>query len=409
MHVLERFALGAGAKIDKPYIYESFFPCPYEKYIVFHPSMSAHKNYKHWQEVINILNPLLENEGIKIVQVGPAGKRDGNKQIKTKVYNGTVNLTGQTTISNAAFLVKNSLLSLGFDGFISQIAGHYNKKVVSLYSHVLKSHKKPFWGDEENQILIEPDREGRKPSYHVQDKYNDISKVCPFYISSCVCKLLNINFNYDFKTVFKGESSSFNFVDLIPNRDIKTYGGHPHLMRIRMDLEHNEEIMLECLKQSVGKVSLLLEKTIDIEKIIPFSEKIHEITFLCKKENLDDLSEQFIKHLGFIGVERVAFVSNESKEVINKFKYNFMDCLIVNEIKDSKKEDLPIELEEGKEYFYISSKRLLSDGKIYLDEYSYKNNKPVNTFNQIVVPLEDSVDFWKELPFISILEKNIDK
>ena len=85
-----------------------------------------------------------------------------------------------------------------------------------------------------------------------------------------------------------------------------------------------------------------------------------------------------------------------------------MDCLIVNKIKDSKKEDLPIELEEGKQYFYTSSKRVLSDGKVYLDEYSYKNDKPVNTFSQVVSPLEDCEDFWKDLPFISILEENLD-
>ncbi len=141
---------------------------------------------------------------------------------------------------------------------------------------------------------------------------------------------------------------------------------------------------------------------------MPFAKKIHEITFICTKENLDSLSEQFIKHLGFIGVDRIAFVSSESEEIINKFKYNFMDCLIVNKIKDSKKEDLPIELEEGKQYFYTSSKRVLSDGKVYLDEYSYKNDKPVNTFSQVVSPLEDCEDFWKDLPFISILEENLD-
>ena len=408
MHVLERFALGAGAKIDKPYIYESFFPCPYEKYIIFHPSMSAHKNYKHWQEVINVLFPLLQDNGIKILQIGSAGEKVGKNEVKTKIYNGVVNLTGQTTIPNAAFLVKNSLLCLGFDGFVTQIAGHYDKKLVSLYSHVLKSHKKPFWGNEKNQILIEPDRGDRKPSYHTQDKHNDISKVCPFYIANSVCKLLGIEDNYDYKTIYKGESSNFNFVDLIPNKTLNDYGGQPHLMRIRMDLEHNEDVMLACISQSVGKVSLLLNRVIDLEKIMPFAKKIHEITFICTKENLDSLSEQFIKHLGFIGVDRIAFVSSESEEVINKFKYNFMDCLIVNKIKDSKKEDLPIELEEGKQYFYTSSKRVLSDGKVYLDEYSYKNDKPVNTFSQVVSPSEDCEDFWKDLPFISILEENLD-
>ena len=34
MHLIEQYALATGAKIDKPFIETSFYPLPFDKYIV---------------------------------------------------------------------------------------------------------------------------------------------------------------------------------------------------------------------------------------------------------------------------------------------------------------------------------------------------------------------------------------
>ncbi len=98
MHFLERYALSSGLKIDKPFIYEKFFPVPLEKYITLHPhSQYNSKNYDFWPEVLNLIVPVLEKEKISIVQIGT----DQDVQL-----DGTYRVSGQTTINQVAYIVK---------------------------------------------------------------------------------------------------------------------------------------------------------------------------------------------------------------------------------------------------------------------------------------------------------------
>ena len=67
MHYLETHAQNCGAKIDKPFIYTSFFPLPLDKYITFHSdTQGTAKNYDYLQDVINIITPALGKQGILI-------------------------------------------------------------------------------------------------------------------------------------------------------------------------------------------------------------------------------------------------------------------------------------------------------------------------------------------------------
>jgi ADP-heptose:LPS heptosyltransferase len=126
MHLLEQYSLASGVKIKKPYIYEKFFPVTAEKYITFHPSSKPSKTYDYWQEVINIISPILDSKGIKIIQLG---------QEKEKVYSGVVSLVGFTNINQTAFILRDCLLHFGADSFPTHIASGYNKKIVALYSN----------------------------------------------------------------------------------------------------------------------------------------------------------------------------------------------------------------------------------------------------------------------------------
>ena len=41
MHLVEQYALSCGVKIDKPAVEVNFFPLPFDKYIIIHPSLVA--------------------------------------------------------------------------------------------------------------------------------------------------------------------------------------------------------------------------------------------------------------------------------------------------------------------------------------------------------------------------------
>ena len=65
MHLIERYATSCGVKIDKPYIYETFFPVNVEKYISFQPfSKYPSKNYDYWDEVVAVISPYLQQNNI---------------------------------------------------------------------------------------------------------------------------------------------------------------------------------------------------------------------------------------------------------------------------------------------------------------------------------------------------------
>ncbi len=72
MHILESYALQNDLKIDKPSVFERFFPLAVEDYITLDTSSlgTASLTYDHWQQVIDLIHPILEAKKIFIVQLG---------------------------------------------------------------------------------------------------------------------------------------------------------------------------------------------------------------------------------------------------------------------------------------------------------------------------------------------------
>ena len=103
MHLVESASLTCGgAKIDKPFLYKQFFPLPFDKYIIFVPQNKIpSKDYHYFQDTINHIFPKLEQQGIKILHLGPKDSLN---------YNGTVNLCGRTNVGQTAYLIDKALL-----------------------------------------------------------------------------------------------------------------------------------------------------------------------------------------------------------------------------------------------------------------------------------------------------------
>ena len=66
MHVLESYALQNDFKIDKPFVYEKFFPMAVEKFITIDTSSvgSSALIYDHWQIVVDLIPPLLDRRRV---------------------------------------------------------------------------------------------------------------------------------------------------------------------------------------------------------------------------------------------------------------------------------------------------------------------------------------------------------
>ena len=71
MHILESYALQNDLKIDRPLIFERVFPLAVEDYITLDTSALGTGSlvYDHWQQVVDLINPILQAKKISIIQL----------------------------------------------------------------------------------------------------------------------------------------------------------------------------------------------------------------------------------------------------------------------------------------------------------------------------------------------------
>lgn len=361
MHLIERYATSCGVKIDKPYIYDTFFPVNAEKYISFQPfSKYPSKNYDYWNEVINIINPYLEKENIKIIQIGV--KDD-------KHINNTINLSGQTNISQAAYIIKNSILHLGADSFASHIASGFNKKIVCIYSNNNINNVKPYWSKSEDLILLNP-KLNKKPQYSVNEIPKTINSIKPEDIAEGVLKLLSISYNNIAKTIYIGNDYVNKTLEIIPDKPINPTQIGLDTLIIRMDYAFNEQVLELFLQHK--KCIIFTNKPINEELLKKYKQNIPQLIYIIEKNN-DSTFAQILKRNAI----NITFISYLSEEELNKFKLDYMDYGLII------KRDYPTNKIEVNDNTYFKSSRILisSEGQFnskYQWETKDMSNKYIN-------------------------------
>lgn len=384
MHLLEQYALSCGVKIDKPIIYDSYFPIDVEKYICFHPiSKYDSKTYDNWQIVIDMIHPYLKKEGIKILQIGAKNE---------KPYNHCLHLQGLTNLNQVAYLIKNSILNLGADSFSTHFASGYGRKIVALYSNNNINNVKPYWSNEEDCILLEPERNGARPNYCEKESPKSINNIKPEKIANSVLKLLNINNSITTETFFIGDkySPSRKFLEVVPNGlvDPKPFG--VDILNIRMDLCFNQE---NLFKQSqISKVNIITDKAIDLNLLKSIKNNLAGVLYLLR-ENDDS---NFVRKIIDLGIN-LQIATDLNKDQMTSKKINYMDIGTIGQIV--KKDFSAL---KGKKF--KSSKCLISEGKVYPSTHFYKLNKPAPSFDQCAFEFENSEDDKVESDFFYIFQ-----
>jgi hypothetical protein len=359
MHLIERYATACGVKIDKPYIYDTFFPVNVEKYISFQPfSKYPSKNYDYWNEVINIINPYLEKENIKIIQIGV--KDDKN-------INNTINLSGQTNISQAAYIIKNSILHLGADSFASHIASGFNKKIVCIYSNNNINNVKPYWSKSEDLILLSP-KLNKKPQYSVNEVPKTINNIKPEDIAEGVLKLLNIPYNNIPKTIHIGNDYINKTLEIIPDKHINPTQIGLDTLVIRMDYVFNEQVLELFLQHK--KCIIFTNKPISEELLKKYKQNIPQLIYVIEKNN-DSTFAQTLKRNAI----NTIFISYLSEEDLNKFKLHYMDYGLII------KRDYPTDkIQTNNNTFFKSSRILISSEGQFNSKYQWETKDTSNKY-----------------------------
>jgi hypothetical protein len=359
MHLIERYATACGVKIDKPYIYDTFFPVNVEKYISFQPfSKYQSKNYDYWDEVVSIISPYLQKNNITLVHIG--AKDD-------KTVNNTLNLCGQTNISQAAYIIKNSIMHVGADSFAAHIASGYGKKIVALYSNNNVNNVKPYWTKPEDMVLLSP-KINKKPQYSVNESPKSINNIKPEVIAEGILKLLNIPYNNLPKTVYIGNEYINKTLEIIPDKPINPAQIGLETLVIRMDYVFNEQVLELFLQQK--KCIVFTNKPINEELLKKYKQNIPQLIYIVEKDN----DTSFVKTLKRNTIN-AAFISYLSEEELNQFKLDYMDYgLIV-------KRDHPTDkIEISNNTYFKSSRILISSEGQFNSKYQWETKDMSNKY-----------------------------
>jgi len=374
MHLIESYATSSGLKIGKPFILESYFPLPFEKYISFQPfSKYPAKDYDYWQEVINLILPHLKEENIQIVQIG------GEKE---KILENTYNTVGQTNIRQAAYIIKNSIMHVGTDSFGAHIASGFNKKIVALYSNNNINNVKPYWTKEEDMILLSPHIQG-KPSYAAQENPKNINNIKPEKIAQAILNLLKIKNNLNvLETVYVGKMFNNKLFHIVPDHVVQRSNTIDHCI-YRMDLLFNENNLRNQLK--IMPCIIATDKAIDINILL--ENKNHIIGVNCFIEDNSNL--EFVKELKSANIKYQLY-SYLPNEELNKYKLDYLDYGIIVKInlKHPKVEEI-INKNKSNTLYYKSNNLILSKGNVFLSEKAFFDNKPVNSINENIQEFYD--------------------
>lgn len=382
MRLLDTYATNTGSTIDVPFIFSKYFPLPVDKYITLQTQTPYDsRNYEYWQDVIDILNPILSKHNIKIIHTG---LKDDKK------YHGVIDILGQTNINQLAFIIENTMLHLGADSFGVHLASHYNKPIVALYSISNPNVAGPHFGDKNKHVLIKAYENigNKKPSYSPNESPKSINTVKPEEIANNVLKLLNINHKINYKTLFIGDRYTHRIIEAFADQILPSNLVPQNLLNIRLDYIETitDQIYNAILNNlSIRPCALVTNKTINLQPFLQFKERLNSIFYDITYQ----VDPQFINHAMGLGF-KIFFVFNLSKSnefTLNKRKLELID--FPQNIEVIKKPE-NVNLDNIKNIKYKTNKILFANGKAYLSKTAQEDDKPIYSLNENwVQPLSD--------------------
>lgn len=389
MHILETYALNCGAKIGKPYIYPTFFPLPVEKFITFTPDEAEPaKNYEYWQDVINILNPILLKQGVRIIQIGDA---------KDRAFSECVNIKGQTTHNQWAYLIQRSLLHFGADGFAAQLAGSFDIPVVTLHSVSYVGVSKPYFGSPHKQVAFAGyDRAKLKPSQAAEENPKTVNLINPEEIAQSILNLLEIKENIAFETVFTGKKySNFVIEESIPDSPQILFNPE-HQVEIRADLGFEENSFIQQLG-NYKKAIVVLDKPVNMNILRRLKQNIISVVFKVS----DETHYSFLTQLLELG-RPVILISTLPEERIQQLRLIYYEFGNINKIESAPEDKINELKKEASNLFYRSAKITSSKGKYFYSYAATERDIPMKNHFEYQRVL-DIPSFWENLHCFTIV------
>jgi hypothetical protein len=382
MHLLETYALSTGSKIKKPFILKKYFPLPFSKYITIQNSSGmSGKCYDYFQEVIDFIKPILDQNNYHIVQIGSKDDRP---------LNGATHLQGQTNIHQTAYILNNSQLHLGNDSFAIHMASSFGIPLIGLYSVSSPEIAGPFW-KKDNQICLTP--KNWRPSFNPNDNPKKINEITVENIILNIEKLLFNKNSIKLQTLYIGDRYLQNIVECTPNQYIPKESFDNGFLNVRFDYKNGdlevEDYNATLANLSVRKCSIITDKPFDLNPFLGLKNNIEGVFY----DVTENINNDFLNFLNISGFKYfLIFNRNENNDdILNQRKFETIDCVQPIQIY----EDIKINIEITEKTFYKSKKIIIANNKQYISKAAYLEDKPIEPSKPSIQYLNDIND--KEL------------
>lgn len=386
----ETYADYCGVKLpkDPPEFPSVYFPIP-EKYITLQSGsgMGEARNYSWYNEVTNMLDPILKKHGIQIVQIGGP---------KENLIHSCIDYRGQTSLRQATFIVDNALLHLGNDSFFAHYAGVKKIPLVAVYGTTQSAVTGPFYHGECK--LIDSHRKGKKAAHQVDEEPKTVDYINPEVVAQAVLDLLKIDFKIPLQTIYIGNRYRINnVIDFIPDFPLPAKMFDSDKITCRMDLNYNLQAFAQAA--ALYKVAVLTNKAIPVQVLEKFKDNI----VIIRVDLDNNIDSSWLNYLKTSGIS-YQLTSKKDGRDLNDLKLKFFDF---NPIFRDKRCEINPEIPKLKPEYLVRSKRsFLSNGQFFPSEYHWKMNRPFNKLIPFSVgDAVDSLEFLESIEFYHIFEK----
>jgi hypothetical protein len=386
MNLASIYSSVSSIPLDKPVIYQSFYPLEFNDYIVIHPSSgNGCKNYDYWQEVIDFIFKL--NPSLKIVQLGG---------IDDAPLNRCYHLQGKTTIAQSAYIIQRSKLLIGNDSMLVHMAGALSVPVVAVYGATSATNHGPHWKTN-NSILIDSHRDGKKPSFHFNEYPKTVNLIDPEDIVNAIATIINIK-TEKLESIHFGARYNEKILESVPNHIIDNNFLPNGIINIRADYDFNLQNIYQQV--SMRKCSIYTDKPLDPNVLNRLKGNITSIIY----EVTDNDHPEFVKILISMGIH-VIIVSKLDDEKLNNKKLEYFDVGIIQKINIFNKTDIKDHQKITSDTLFKTNKLLLSEGKIYLSNAHRLMGIPVESLEYPTGNVLDYAKFYEESDFFYFFNK----
>ena len=399
MHVLESYALQNDLKIDRPLVYERFFPLAVDKFITIDTSNlgTAALTYDHWPLVVNLIHSKLQEEKITIIQLGNA--KD------TPIPNCYMAL-GQCNFNQKSYIINKSLVHCSPNNESMHIASAYDKKCVALFSNnAFPDQFAPYWSDKDNVEIISP-HSATKPSFNPNESPRSINEIKPEEVAQKILNFLGIfTFVPEFKTVRIGKSFHGKRIESTLTHLLDPAKMGVSSLIVRMDLNFNEEVLKAQLEAS--SCSVITNQPLSSEILEKYSSKIVELVYYIEDDDVagvDFIARVKEKSINYL------LRSRAPDDEIKDYKLAYFDHGLVEQIPRKNQEDFE-ELKGIKNLFYKSRHFFIHHGSFYtssgallkdeffnmgIEDPTERQNNGFSSVEHEPQPVIDDPLFWEE-------------